>query len=85
MFFSPPSFPHALNQKKDDCVQKAREGMGNPGKAWEIPARHGKSPGRQNPRDSKIPGNPGHEVLVLYRGKLHRKLYVTIKIQGFHC
>ena len=53
--FSPPSFPHALNQKKDDCVQKAREGMGNPGKAWEIPGM-AKSPGLQNPRDHKIPG-----------------------------
>ena len=65
MFFSPPSFPHALNQKKDDCVQKAREGMGNPGKAWEIPAT-AKSSGLQNPQDIKIPGNPGHEVLVYY-------------------
>ena len=55
MFFSPPSFPHALNQKKDDCVQKAREGMGNPGKAWEIPGT-AKSPGLQNPRDGKILG-----------------------------
>ena len=53
MFFSPPST--FLYQKKDDCVQKAREGMGNPGKAWEIPWT-AKSPGLQNPRDHKIPG-----------------------------
>ena len=52
MFFSPPSFPRALNQKKDDCVQKAREGMGNPGKAWEIPGT-AKSPGQQNTGKSR--------------------------------
>ena len=52
MFFSPPSFSRELNQKKDDCVQKAREGMGNPGKAWEIPGT-AKSPGQQNPGKSR--------------------------------
>ena len=56
-FFSPCNFPRALKQKKNGCVQKARDGMGNPGKeAWGISGRHGKSPGRQNPQDYKIPG-----------------------------
>ena len=55
-FFSPCNFPPALKQKKNGCVQKAREGMGNPGKeAWGISGRHGKSPGRPNPREGKIP------------------------------
>ena len=46
MFFSPPSFSRKLNQKKDNCVQKAREGMGNP--------RDGKIPGTEKSRE--IPG-----------------------------
>ena len=48
VFFSPPSFPRALNQKKDGC------GGQNP-QDTKIP-RIPKSPGYQNPQDDKIPG-----------------------------
>ena len=44
-FFSPPSFPLALNQKKDDC------GGQNP-QDNKIP-RIAKSPGQQNPGKSR--------------------------------
>ena len=44
IFFSPPSFPRVLNQKKDDCVKKAR--LQNP--------QDNKIPGRAKSRE--IPG-----------------------------
>ena len=43
------------------------------GKAWGIPARHGKSPERQNPQDCKIPGTAKSSGQLNHReGKIHR-------------